>query len=163
MKSGVKSANPIRRFISGLTSYWWSTRSKTVKSILISYLQLTSSLAVSFPGIYLAVHDDSSADSETNIMSGMFASVQSGVQPAFDVVSNVNVQVVEFIGCAVGPRQIQRLGFNAGLLLCLIGLPWSIALLLGLLATTINALNRPLAGATNFATMAATRLSVRES
>ena len=160
MKSGEKSTNPIRRFISGLKSYWWSTRSKTVKSILISHFQLTSSLALSFPGMYLAVHDDSSAESAT-AFTGMFSSVQHQVQPTFDAVSNLNVQVVDFLGCAVGPRQIQRLGFKTGFLLCLIGLPWIFALLLKLLATTIKALNKPLAKKARATSNFATRLSVR--
>ena len=155
MRSGHKSTNPVRVQIARLTSCWWSPRTKTVKSILISHLQLTSSLVVSFPGMYSDLNA-STDKTDTNFVSGIFSSVQDEVQPVFDVVSNMNVQVLQFMSCAVGPRQVQRLTFNVGLILCLIGLPWCIALILHLLAR-INTSIKQLAGATsNFAT----RLSV---
>ena len=94
---------------------------------------------------------------KTNFISGIFSSVQSEVQPAFDVVSNMNVQVLQFMSCAVGPRQIQRLTFNVGLILCLIGLPWCIALILHLLARISTSIKQLARATSNFAT----RLSVR--
>ena len=154
MRSGHKSTNPARRWIARLTSCWWSSRTKTIKSILISHLQLTSSLVVSFPSMYSTLNASSD---KTNFLSGIFSSVQSEVQPAFDVVSNMNVQVLQFMSCAVGPRQIQRLTFNVGLILCLIGLPWCIALILHLLARISTSIKQLARATSNFAT----RLSVR--
>jgi hypothetical protein len=154
MRSGHKSTNPARRWIARLTSCWWSSRTKTIKSILISHLQLTSSLVLSFPRMY---SDLNASTDKTNFISGIFSSVQSEVQPAFDVVSNMNVQVLQFMSCAVGPRQIQRLTFNVGLILCLIGLPWCIALILHLLARISTSIKQLARATSNFAT----RLSVR--
>lgn len=170
MKSGHKSSNPVRVHIARLTSYWFSVRTKTVKTILISHLQLTSSLTVSFPSMYLATNvlaggaesAYSSTDETNTAVSGIFASVQNGVQPVFDVASNLNIQVVEFIGCAVGPRQAQRLSFSVGLLLCLIGVPWFVALVLQLLST-IKACRKSLTGAAHATTTFATITTVKVS
>ena len=170
MKSGHKSSNPVRVHISRFTSYWFSVRTKTVKTILISHLQLTSSLTVSFPSMYVAtnvladgaVSTYSSTDETNTVVSGIFASVQNGVQPIFDVASNLNIQAVEFIGCAVGPRQAQRLSFNVGLLLCLIGVPWFAALVLQLLST-IKAFRKSLTGTAIATAKFATRTTVKVS
>jgi hypothetical protein len=121
----------------------------------------TSSTGTSTAGSGTAAVSSGGGDTNTYVVvSGMYASMQTVLQPVFDAVSNLNLQVVEFIGCAVGPRHYDQLLFSTGLLLLLIFMPWVIAVILQLLAS-IKCMAKPFASMARAATNISTRLSVR--
>jgi hypothetical protein len=145
LKSGSKSTNPLRARLARLYDWYGSTKTQTLKVVLITYFQLVSSIPRSFPlvagastteGEHEGAGPTSSAvvgDSISN-STGPLDSMKVALEPALDFVGNLNVQALDVIQCLIGPRYIDRLIFCAAIILGSICVFWSAVLLLHLCA-----------------------------
>ena len=103
---------------------WWrSMKSQTLRAVIITHFQLMSSLKVSFPEMGVR-------DAADEIFSNGTVSIfKEALNDATGTVSSLNVAVLEYIGCFVGPRHESRLIYTTvtaiGLLLAAGLIPWA--------------------------------------
>ena len=143
---------------------------------MITYFQLSSAVYTAFPISLKANQAAGSTDATTaaatpveqgnssytttttnnnnnNNGRSVFVVAMEAMQPAFDFVGNINLSILEFVNCMVGPRHMDRLSFA---ICTIIGVPlaiWVVVLLLqgaGLLARRCCSKSSPILAFANW-------------
>jgi hypothetical protein len=135
LKRGTGSTNPLKARLSRLYRWYCSTKTQTLKVVLITYFQLVSSIPRSYPLVAGKKSDETdssrgegsaAAAGNNSTTTGPLASMRAIIEPVLDVLGNVNVQAADGIQCMVGPRYIDRLIFTAVVVLGSVGTAWAV-------------------------------------
>ena len=118
--------------VASVLAWWRSMKSETLRSVIITHFQLSTSIMVSFPDMDVSKAANSPAqakivvDTNSNSTTSFF---KEALNDAAGTVTSLNVAVLEYIGCFVGPRHESRLVYSTmtaiGLLLAASVVPWA--------------------------------------
>ena len=115
--------------VSSVIEWWRSMKSQTLRAVVITHFQLMSSLKVSFPDMDVSdpAGDAAVVETASNSTMGVF---KEALNEATGTVASLNVAILEYIGCFVGPRHASRLIYSTmtaiGLLLAASMVPWAL-------------------------------------
>lgn len=133
LRAGSKPTNPLQAAVKATLAWYASTDTKTARTVLITYFQLTSAVAIVFPaavGGGLEGTTTTTAASQGGGDGSAIDSIMSALQPVFDFIGNINVGAIGFVSCMIGPRHYNTLQFSTLLLIVLVLLVWSPVVLL---------------------------------
>ena len=115
--------------VSSVLEWWRSMKSQTLRAVVITHFQLMSSLKIGFPDMDVSdpAGDAAVVETASNSTMGVF---KEALNEATGTVASLNVAILEYIGCFVGPRHASRLIYSTttaiGLLLAASMVPWAI-------------------------------------
>jgi hypothetical protein len=105
--------------VGSVLAWWRSMKSQSLRAVIITHFQLMSSIFVSFPELEAkATAAPSAATASSIVEAGVrnttspLAFFKESVNDVTSTVANINVAVVEFITCFVGPRHEPRLLYS---------------------------------------------------
>ena len=99
---GVKSGEHSPNKLVALKVWWYSLRIITLKLIIISHFQLSSSIKRAFPALAAVAENQTRGTTSNNAFRVAFVAAGAAL-------SNINASVFEVVACFVGPRQRSRL------------------------------------------------------
>ena len=130
-------------FLRAIKKRWRSMKSHTLRTVIITHFQLISSIDRSFPDMVVNLSErkntadvSAAAEAASNSTVGphnsilALSSIESAVNNVAGAVSNVNIAVLDFIACFLGPRHLNKVVYTTvtaiGLLLVTSALPWAL-------------------------------------
>ena len=135
LEKGRISTNKCRKRISRFKGYFDSGRVKAIKIVLITHFQLISSVPRAFPQFQEAeavmlnrLNNVSLAGADPSLhglggsVSGILGAARNLLEPALDVIGNINLNALQIWSCAMGPRHITKMVLLTGTIIVVVGL-----------------------------------------